>query len=82
MHGWESVIELLWLCGLASMTGFGHQKNQMTFEIIVHEAEEGGFWAEVPAMLGCATEGETLLELLLNMHEAITAWSSVSEEIS
>ena len=43
----------------------------MKIEIIVHEAEEGGFWAEVPAMPGCATEGDSMEELMQNLHEAI-----------
>jgi predicted RNase H-like HicB family nuclease len=43
----------------------------MTIKIVVHEAEEGGFWAEVPAIPGCATQGESLDELLSNLREAI-----------
>ena len=43
----------------------------MTIEIVVHEAEGGGFWAEVPAIPGCATQGESLDELLRNLREAI-----------
>ena len=43
----------------------------MTLTVVVHEAEEGGFWAEVPSIPGCATEGETLEELLQNLCEAI-----------
>ena len=43
----------------------------MKIKAIVHEAEEGGFWAEVPAIPGCATEGDTMDELLANLHEAI-----------
>jgi predicted RNase H-like HicB family nuclease len=46
--------------------------------VIVHEAEEGGFWAEVPAILGCATEGETFEELQKNLYEAIEGCLSVS----
>ena len=30
----------------------------MKLKVIVHEAEEGGYWAEVPAIPGCATQGE------------------------
>jgi len=41
------------------------------FEIAVHEAEEGGFRAEVPAIPGCASQGETMDELLANVREAI-----------
>jgi len=36
----------------------------MKIKVIVHEAEEGGFWAEVPSIPGCATQGETFEELL------------------
>jgi predicted RNase H-like HicB family nuclease len=43
----------------------------MNIKAIVHEAEEGGFWAEVPAIPGCATQGDTLEELLANLREAI-----------
>jgi predicted RNase H-like HicB family nuclease len=43
----------------------------MTIKIVVHEAEEGGLWAEVPAIPGCATQGESLDELLRNLREAI-----------
>jgi predicted RNase H-like HicB family nuclease len=43
----------------------------MKIEIVVHEAEEGGFWAEVPAIPGCATQGDSVEELMQNLHEAI-----------
>jgi predicted RNase H-like HicB family nuclease len=43
----------------------------VNIKVVVHEAEEGGFWAEVPAIPGCATQGETMDELMLNLHEAI-----------
>ena len=43
----------------------------MKLKVVVHEAEEGGFWAEVPAIPGCATQGETMDELLRNLREAI-----------
>ncbi len=43
----------------------------MKLKVIVHEAEEGGFWAEVPAIPGCATQGETFEELLANIYEAV-----------
>jgi len=43
----------------------------MKLKVIVHPAEEGGFWAEVPALPGCATQGETFEELLKNLYEAV-----------
>lgn len=49
----------------------------MKLKIVVHEAEEGGYWAEVPAIPGCATQGETFEELLQNLYEAIEGCLSV-----
>jgi len=46
-------------------------------KVVVHEAEEGGFWAEVPAVPGCATQGETFEELLSNLYEAVEGCLSV-----
>ena len=46
--------------------------------MIIHEAEEGGFWAEVPSIPGCATQGETFEELLTNLYEAVEGCLSVS----
>jgi predicted RNase H-like HicB family nuclease len=46
-------------------------------KIVVHEAEEGGYWAEVPAIPGCATQDETVEELMANLHEAIEGCLSV-----
>jgi len=43
----------------------------MKIRIVVHEAEEGGFWAEVPAIPGCATQADSMDELMQNLHEAI-----------
>ena len=52
----------------------------MKLKAIVHQAEEGGYWAEVPAIQGCATQGETLEELLANLQEAVEACLSVDLE--
>ena len=46
----------------------------MRVKVVIHEAEEGGFWAEVPALPGCATQGDTFEELLQNLYEAITGY--------
>ncbi|MBM3294440.1 MAG: type II toxin-antitoxin system HicB family antitoxin [Candidatus Aminicenantes bacterium] len=43
----------------------------MKVKVIIHKAEEGGFWAEVPALPGCATQGETIEELIKNIYEAV-----------
>ena len=52
----------------------------MKIKVIIHEAEEGGFWAEVPAIPGCATQGDTFEELLQNLYEAIEGCLSVDVE--
>jgi predicted RNase H-like HicB family nuclease len=49
----------------------------MKLKVIIHKAQEGGHWAEVPAILGCATQGETFEELLTNLYEAVEACLSV-----
>jgi len=49
----------------------------MKLKVIVHSAEEDGFWAEVPAIPGCATQGETFEELLQNLYEAVEGCLSV-----
>ena len=43
----------------------------MNIKVIIHKAEEGGYWAEVPSLKGCFTQAETYDELLQNIHEAI-----------
>ena len=49
----------------------------MKLKVIVHEAEEGGYWAEVPSIPGCATQGNTFEELLQNLYEAVEGCLSV-----
>ena len=52
-------------------------KLVMKLTIVVHEAEEGGYWAEVPALTGCVSQGESLDELLENVREAVEGCLSV-----
>lgn len=49
----------------------------MKLKVVIHEEEEGGYWAEVPAIPGCATQGDTFEELLQNVYEAVEACLSV-----
>jgi predicted RNase H-like HicB family nuclease len=46
----------------------------MNIKAFVHKAEEGGYWAEVPALPGCVTQAETMPELRRNLREAIEGW--------
>ena len=49
----------------------------MKIKVVIHEAEEGGYWAEVPAIPGCVTQGDTFEELLNNLYEAVEGCLSV-----
>ncbi|MGQ0740666.1 MAG: type II toxin-antitoxin system HicB family antitoxin [Bacteroidota bacterium] len=49
----------------------------MKLKVHIHKAEEGGYWAEVPAIPGCVTQGETFEELLQNIYEAVEGCLSV-----
>jgi predicted RNase H-like HicB family nuclease len=42
-----------------------------TRQVILHPAEEGGYWVEVPSLPGCFSQGETKAEALENIKEAI-----------
>lgn len=49
----------------------------MKLKVIIHEAEEGGYWAEVPSISGCATQGDSFDELLSNIYEAVEGCLSI-----
>lgn len=49
----------------------------MKIKVVIHEAEEGGYWAEVPAIPGCSTQGDSFEELLANLYEAVEGCLSV-----
>ena len=51
----------------------------MKLKVVIHTAEEGGFWAEIPVIPGCATQGEIYGELLQNIREAIEGYFSADE---
>jgi predicted RNase H-like HicB family nuclease len=50
----------------------------MKIKAIIHPAEEGGYWAEVPALPGCVTEGDTMDEVVANLKDAIEGWLDVA----
>jgi predicted RNase H-like HicB family nuclease len=49
----------------------------MKIKAIVHEVEEGGFWAEVPSIAGCAAEGQTEEEAVRKLHKVVERCLSV-----
>jgi len=50
------------------------------FAVVIHEEPEGGYWAEVPALPGCYTQGDTMPELLDNVRDAIAGVLDVMRE--
>jgi predicted RNase H-like HicB family nuclease len=52
----------------------------MKYAVVIHEAPEGGFWAEAPALPGCYTQGESIAELMENAREAISGVLEVLRE--
>ncbi|MFB8798729.1 MAG: type II toxin-antitoxin system HicB family antitoxin [Microcoleus sp.] len=50
----------------------------MKIRAIIHPAEEGGYWAEVPALPGCITEGDTIEEVMINLKDAMVGWLEVA----
>lgn len=45
----------------------------MEYVVVIHQAEEGGYWAEVPALEGCFAEGETLEDVITDARGAIVS---------
>ncbi|MBV6420414.1 MAG: hypothetical protein DAHOPDDO_01656 [Ignavibacteriaceae bacterium] len=52
----------------------------MEYTVILHSAEEGGYWAEVPALEGCYSQGETVEETIENIKEAVEAHIAALKE--
>ena len=50
----------------------------MNIKAIIHPAEEGGYWAEVPTIPGCITEGDSIEEVIANLKDAIEGWLDVA----
>ena len=64
-------------CGRGCLTApaaFLWYNEVMNYQVIIHDAEEGGYWAEVTGMPGCYSQGETLAETKANIREAAMAW--------
>lgn len=46
----------------------------MKFRVLIEQDEDGIFVAEVPALPGCVTQGNTRDEAIHNVHEAIEVY--------
>ena len=54
--------------------------TELEYAIIIHEAEEGGFWSDVPSLPGAGSQGETVDETVANTKESIEAVLDVMRE--
>jgi predicted RNase H-like HicB family nuclease len=66
--------------GSAIMNTAAAYAGGFRIKAVIHPAEEGGFWAEVPALRGCVSEGDTLDEVVANLREAARGWLEAAAE--
>lgn len=52
----------------------------MDYTVIIHKAEEGGYWVKVPALSGCLSQEGAIEEALQNVQEAIALHLEVMAE--
>jgi len=45
----------------------------MEYVVVIHTSEEGGYWAEFPALPGCFTQARTIEHLLERAPEAVAS---------
>jgi antitoxin HicB len=45
--------------------------KERTYTVVVHEAEEGGYWTSAPALPGAGSQGESIDEALAMTRDAI-----------
>jgi predicted RNase H-like HicB family nuclease len=43
----------------------------MKLKVVIHEAEGSSYWAEVPAIPGCMTQGQNVQKLIENLYDAV-----------
>lgn len=46
-------------------------RPSVSYRALVHPEQEGGYWAEVPDLPGCFTQGDTLDEIYHNLADAV-----------
>jgi predicted RNase H-like HicB family nuclease len=53
---------------------------QLTLDAVLHPDPDGGYTAEVPALPGCYSEGDTLESAVANIREAAAAWLAAAHD--
>ena len=49
------------------------RRTLMEYDLVIHAADEGGYWAEVPVLEGCFIQGGTVEEVLEDAPQAIAS---------
>jgi predicted RNase H-like HicB family nuclease len=62
--------------------GASRKEPDLKLKAFIYEAEEGGYWAKVPAVPGCVSVGETLEEVKANILDALESCLAVREEMA
>lgn len=52
----------------------------MLYNVLLHKADDVGYWVECPRLPGCISEGDTRKEALCNIREAISLYLEVVEK--
>lgn len=52
----------------------------MKLKVLIYKAEEGGYWAKVPGVSGCHSQGETIDEVKANILDALEGCLDVAAE--
>jgi len=60
----------------------GGKEHATKLKVLIYEAEEGGYWAKVPAIPGCVSQGETIEEVKANIFDALEGCLAVREEMA
>jgi predicted RNase H-like HicB family nuclease len=55
-------------------------KHILEYTVVFEPADEGGYIAIVPALPGCATQGETFEETVIMVQDAIQGYIAVMKE--
>ena len=55
-------------------------RSGMVFKAVIHKAEDGGYWGEIPSLPGCYSQRETIAELQVNLREAAQGCLAVMRE--
>ncbi|MBL8220648.1 MAG: type II toxin-antitoxin system HicB family antitoxin [Bryobacterales bacterium] len=71
---------LAWGPGAGQSIGLCKNGSVTKYAVVIHEEPEGGFWAEVPALPGCYSQGDSLAELMDHVREAIAGVLEVLRE--